>query len=751
MNAIKKSLAYLRQGHGKLWHLGRAALAIVLLLLVWAIVVLAMEFLKTAEIVQKKNWENPQWTVNHTEIEFLEFLWQLSEAKNDESADLDSLRLAFDIFYSRVATLQDANIAEELRSYPSFAAELGDITGFVDDAVKIVDAPDPELRAALPNLASQAVEFRENLHRLKMISLEHWAAESSNRRNASARTLLWLSFALAATFALLSALVAGLWLNYRANLRRQKAIAEAHNLTRLAEATLRQNEARLREAQKIAKLGAWEVNSEGQLYWSDEAFHIFGMTKSEFDGTVSSFFKRCHPDDIPRIRSAAREAWDTHSKYEVTHRIELPSGETRTLTERAEPVLDDSGKTICLVGTVQDITEQTVAEEKLRQAQKMEVVGQLTGGVAHDFNNLLAVILGNLELLQEKVEPENEDTFIQAAITAAERGAELTKNMLSFARQSRLEPKITDLNKLVRETKSWTSRVLPESIEVEVSLLAGLWQVEVDQSLAQSALLNLLLNARDAMPDGGKLTIETANIRIDEAYVELNSEEVEPGRYVMLAVSDTGTGIAPAQLARIFEPFYTTKPTGSGSGLGLSMVQGFMRQSGGTVRVYSELGTGTTFKLYFKACSGEESPPKILPTSREMTSRPDARILLVEDEPAVIDVLANHLSRAGYSVTQANSGDAALEIWEAAEADFDLLITDIVMPGSLQGTHLAKELRARCSDLPVVFLSGYANEAMVHGNGLRPEDLRLMKPVRRADFISAVDKALDKASKGSKI
>ena len=466
------------------------------------------------------------------------------------------------------------------------------------------------------------------------------------------------------------------------------------------------------------------------------------MTRAEFDGTVESFFKRCHPEDIPRIKQAAQNSWDTLSDYEVTHRIELPSGQTRTVIERGQPALDASGQTMRIVGTVQDVTAQTIAEEQLRQSQKMEAVGQLTGGVAHDFNNLLAVILGNLELIQEKVGLASDEASLKAAITAAERGAELTKNLLSFARQSRLEPNVIDLNKLIGETKSWTERVLPETIKVEPSLLAGLWQIEVDQSLAQNAILNLLLNARDAMPEGGTLTIETSNVCIDQHFVELNGVDIEPGRYVMFAVSDTGTGIEASQLGRIFEPFYTTKPTGKGSGLGLSMVQGFMRQSGGAVRVHSEPGKGTSFKLYFKASGDPKSGLNVVPAPWNESSPSGGRILVAEDEPAVLDVLVTHLSRAGYSVVPATSGDAALSIWESSEG-FDLLITDVVMPGALQGAHLARELRARRSDLPVVFLTGYANKAMAQGNGLQSKDICLMKPVRRDDLLAAVDMALD--------
>ncbi|WP_425101891.1 ATP-binding protein [Tropicibacter sp. S64] len=715
----------------------KTAFGAVTLVLVWAIVTFGNQFLETVELIQKRDWENPQWTVNHSEIEFLQFLNAAFKAQADDTPDLDAVRLSFDIFYSRVETLRNGRLADSLRDLPGFAVELNRITQFVGSAAAIIDQPDEDLRAALPDLVRQAEAFRSTLRRLHTFTLDNWAKESVARREASIRIMIQLAAALAAGFVLLLALVVGLWRVYRENLRRQAALAEAHDRARATEA-------RLREAQTIAKLGSWEVNADGHLYWSDETHRIFDVSPGDFDGTTESFYKRCHPDDIPRIKSAARQAWDTASDYEVSHRIVLPSGEVRTLIERAKPVLDAKGQTVRLVGTVQDITERTIAEDQLRQSQKMQVVGQLTGGVAHDFNNLLAVILGNLELLRETSDPSGHDDYIQAAIQAAERGAELTRNMLSFARKSRLEPRVIDLNKLVQETKTWSSRILPASINVEVSLLAGLWRVEVDHALAQNALLNLLLNARDAMPNGGKLTVETANLRIDQDYVDLNDEEVEPGRYVMLAVSDTGTGIEAAHLERVFEPFFTTKPTGRGSGLGLSMVLGFMRQSGGTVRVYSEVGVGTTFKLYFKACK-EPATEVLAPfKSRTAPSRPGASILLVEDEPAVLDVLSTHLLQAGYAVTTAGSGDAALRIWEASEP-FDLLLTDIVMPGTLQGTHLARQLRSRHPRLPVIFLSGYANEAMVHGNGLLPDDIRLMKPVRRVDLIAAVEKALKQA------
>jgi len=292
----------------------------------------------------------------------------------------------------------------------------------------------------------------------------------------------------------------------------------------------------------------------------------------------------------------------------------------------------------------------------LHQLQKMEAIGSLTGGVAHDFNNLLAVILGNLELIRETAPTADIGEFVDAGIKAAQRGADLVNSMLSFARKSRLKPAMIDLDQLVSESSNWFSHVLPENITLITSLDGGLRTVEADPSLAQNAILNLILNARDAMPDGGTLSIETRNITVDHADADLGDVLIMPGDYVMLSVSDTGIGIDEETLQTVFDPFFTTKPPGAGSGLGLSMVQGFMEQSGRRVLVDSELGHGTCLTLLFPAI-GQTAVHLPEPPSRPLrkASR-NALILLVEDEVAVLDVLTKSLMRAGYVVESARSG-----------------------------------------------------------------------------------------------
>jgi CheY-like chemotaxis protein len=283
---------------------------------------------------------------------------------------------------------------------------------------------------------------------------------------------------------------------------------------------------------------------------------------------------------------------------------------------------------------------------------------------------------------------------------------------------------------------------LPERIETEISLLAGLWKIDVDAASLESALLNVILNARDAMPDGGRLTIETSNVRIDDDYIERRREDLRPGRHVLVAISDTGRGIAPEHLESVFEPFFTTKAIGEGTGLGLSMVQGFVKQSSGTVQIYSEPGVGTTVKLYFPTSKADLGGHRETEPHENVANSSGERILLAEDDPDVLAVLVEILSRSGFDVRATGSGDEALAAF-LSDPTFDLLVTDIVMPGDLQGTALARRLRGIRPDLPVVFMSGYANEATVHGNGLRPEDIRLMKPVRTADILAAVRKALE--------
>jgi signal transduction histidine kinase/CheY-like chemotaxis protein len=382
-------------------------------------------------------------------------------------------------------------------------------------------------------------------------------------------------------------------------------------------------------------------------------------------------------------------------------------------------------------------------QEMLGQAQKMEAIGRIAGGIAHDFNNLLAIVIGNAELAAEMATEPELRNFLDEIGEAAQRGSKLTRQLLSFARRSHLNPSIVSLDASIKSISALIGRVLPKTISFNVVATAGLWKTQVDEAFLESAILNLCINARDAMPDGGQLTIETSNVRVSQEYASSYHDDIAPGRYVLIAVSDTGCGIPAKDIKKIVEPFYSTKGPELGSGLGLAMVDGFVRQSNGALRIYSELHTGTTVKIYLPAIDPSEAAaaPKE-PQSAARATRYKGHILVVEDEAAILNILRVTLERAGHTVSIATSGDEAEVLYGDRFDSFDLLLTDVVMPGKLQGPALASRITERVPSLPVMFMSGYPNEAAVHGNGIRATDRFLMKPVIRETLLNEIDRAL---------
>ena len=395
--------------------------------------------------------------------------------------------------------------------------------------------------------------------------------------------------------------------------------------------------------------------------------------------------------------------------------------------------------------TAQSLEQQRsdIAElnQRLQQSQRMEAIGQLTGGIAHDFNNLLTVVLGNAELLIE--EPGLDPQLRQLAemiAAAAQRGAELTQRLLAFARKQALDPKVVDVNQLVASLDPMLRRTLGETIEIELIRAAGLWLALVDIGQLENALLNLCLNARDAMPGGGRLTLETANVRLDAEYAARHSDVVA-GQYVMLAVSDTGQGIAPEHLSRVFEPFFTTKDKGKGTGLGLSMVYGFVKQSAGHLGIYSEPGQGTTVKLYLPRVSGDAATAADVVMGAAAAGGAET-ILLVEDDAAVRRYALQALQSLGYAVIEAADGPSALVLIGQRD-DVELLFTDVVMPGGMNGRALADAARRLRPGLRVLYTSGYTENAIVHHGRLDPGALLLSKPYRRSELDRAIRAALD--------
>ncbi|MBF23332.1 MAG: hybrid sensor histidine kinase/response regulator [Pusillimonas sp.] len=403
------------------------------------------------------------------------------------------------------------------------------------------------------------------------------------------------------------------------------------------------------------------------------------------------------------------------------------------------PMADDTGWYTHWVAVERDISERKLLEDRVRHLQRMDAIGQLTGGVAHDFNNLLTVMVGNAELLVESLEDRPElSTSAKMIAQAGSKGAELTKRLLAFARRQPLDPRALNASRVVTDMQSLLIRTLGEHIELEFVMGAGLWSAMADPSQLEDALLNLAINARDAMMSGGRLTIETGNVWFSSDYAR-EHPDLSPGQYVMIAVSDTGCGIPPENMKRLFEPFFTTKPRGQGTGLGLPMVFGFLKQSGGHMTVYSEPGQGTTVKMYLPRTTEQWVEP--VAAEVESTRGGGQTILLVEDDHLVREYARSQLLGLGYNVVCAEDGKRALDILRS-DARCDLLFTDVVMPGGLSGRQLADQAKLLRPGLKVLYTSGYTENAIVHHGRLDPGVLLLNKPYRRVELAEKVWRAL---------
>jgi nitrogen-specific signal transduction histidine kinase/ActR/RegA family two-component response regulator len=389
---------------------------------------------------------------------------------------------------------------------------------------------------------------------------------------------------------------------------------------------------------------------------------------------------------------------------------------------------------------VDDITQRKAVESQLQQAQKMEAVGNLTGGLAHDFNNLLGVVILNLDVLHERVggDPDNEE-LSREAMTAAMRGAELIRRLLAFARRQPLQPQLTEVNKLIAEAAKLLERVLGEQIRINLDLDAGVWPTVIDPAQLESSLINLATNARDAMPNGGELTIATGNRQLDADYAHQHAE-VTPGDYAMIEVSDSGSGIPREMLAKVFEPFFTTKASGKGTGLGLSMVYGFIKQSGGHINVYSEVGAGTTVRLYLPRARAATQAQSPAPAALGTPQGRGETVLAVEDNAGLRRVVVRQLDEIGYQVLEAEDAEAAVAILEREPVA--VLFTDVVLPGGTSGYELARTAIARWPEIKVVLTSGFPDNRTGNGDG-RPDNLKLLsKPYRREDIARVLHDAL---------
>ncbi|HEY6903002.1 MAG TPA: PAS domain S-box protein [Candidatus Acidoferrales bacterium] len=484
------------------------------------------------------------------------------------------------------------------------------------------------------------------------------------------------------------------------------------------------------------------VDANGKRLYNSPAYErILGYTTEELQSTSS--LDQVHPDDRHLVEEAAGEARTRGVGRTIQYRMRHKDGSWHVLESGASAVLNSHGDVEKLIIVNRDVTARKNLEEQFRQAQKMEAVGRLSGGVAHDFNNLLGVIIGYAEFLQERLDPEN--TFrgsVDEILNAGKRAAALTRQLLAFSRQQVLDPKVIDLNGAVSDMEKLLRRLIGEDVALSTQLASDLGRVKADQGQLEQVVMNLAVNARDAMPQGGKLIIATENMIMDDVFVRQYPYPVQPGPYVCLSVTDSGIGMDAETKARAFEPFFTTKEKGKGTGLGLSTVYGVVKQSGGYIDIFSSPGAGTTFKIYLPRV---DEAVKLSAPSQGGAGSFDGNetILLAEDEASLRRLTRATLEQSGYKVLEAKDGVEALALSEAFDLPIDLLLTDVVMPG-MGGRALAQELTRRRPEIRVVYMSGYTGQ----GVGTQgPIDLGsdfLSKPFSRVVLARKIREALDR-------
>ena len=470
-------------------------------------------------------------------------------------------------------------------------------------------------------------------------------------------------------------------------------------------ASLDEHRALLEKAQEVAHVGSWVVELDGseRLTWSAETHRIFDVTVGSFPGTVEAFWTFVHPEDLPAVRAASHATRESGAPYDVEHRIVTTAGHVRWVHERADVIQATGTHGRRMIGTVQDITDRRALEEQLRHSQKMEAVGRLAGGVAHDLNNALTAVVGYTELALAELQDDHPARADVAEIRhAAERAAAVARQLLSFARRQIFEPRLFDLNETIAGLAGLLTRTLGHDITFRTELAPHLPPILGDQGQIEQAIVNLAVNARDAMPDGGQLMITSALQEVDDAFARTHVP-MPTGRFIAISVADTGHGLDAETQAQVFEPFFTTRADGEGTGLGLAMVYSTIKQTGGFIFVESEVGHGATFRLYFPP-AGQELQEA--PHDPAVADPHEHTILVVEDEPLILHVVIAALRADGYQVLSAESGPDALALVASSDVRIDLLLTDAMMPG-MQGTELAGQLLAGRPDLPVIVMSGY--------------------------------------------
>jgi PAS domain S-box-containing protein len=513
----------------------------------------------------------------------------------------------------------------------------------------------------------------------------------------------------------------------------------------------RAREAALRDSRDFARLalasvggvGVWTYDPASDQFFCDAAIsELYGLDPVEGAAGVPSerFLANVHPADLLRLQNTMARGLNHESDLELEYRILHPGGVTRWVMSRGHTYFDRNGIPMRRTGVGIETTKQRELAEQLRQSQKMEAVGQLTGGLAHDFNNLLTGIIGAHDLIKRRLAQNRAGEigrYVEIATASATRAAALTHRLLAFSRRQTLDPKPTDVDQLVSNMVDMIRRTVGPGISLNVINGPDTWPALIDPPQLENALLNLCINARDAMPDGGKLTIEAENCWIDAR--NATARDFEAGPYLKLSVSDTGTGMPPEVIARAFDPFFTTKPLGQGTGLGLSMIYGFAKQSGGQVRIHSQPGMGTTVALYLPRHDGESTKQRALVENVAAIPRAEhgETVLVVDDEPAVRMLVSDVLSDLGYVSVEAADGTAGLEILRS-DIRIDLLVTDVGLPGGMNGRQVADAARVLRPGLKVLFITGYAENAVVGNGHLDPGMEVLTKPFAIDDLAGRI-------------
>ena len=511
-----------------------------------------------------------------------------------------------------------------------------------------------------------------------------------------------------------------------------------------AEEALRQAQERYLRASEIAKVGVWDWDlATDELYVDPMLKGLLGFTDDEIPNHADEWAKRIHPDDSEEVRAVARAHVNGETReLEVEHRLLHKDGSLRWFLARGRVIRDATGTPSRVVGTYMDVSDRRRLEEQFRQSQKLEAVGRLAGGVAHDFNNMIAVITGYGELVRGRLGDEHpERRRLDEILKAAERAAGLTQQLLAFSRKQVLQPRVVDLNGVLGGIEAMLRRLIGEDVDLKIVLGAGVRRVKADPGQLEQLIMNLAVNARDAMPRGGRLIIETGEVELDDSYFRSHADG-RPGSHVMLAVSDTGHGMDQQTQARIFEPFFTTKEDGKGTGLGLSTVHGIAQQSGGHVTVYSEVGHGTTFKVYLPVTSAEADTARRDVAVGGATLRGSERVLLVEDDAALRRLVHEVLDTAGYAVLQAASLEEAETVLATGGVEVDLVLADVIMPGG-SGREVGERLARLRPGIRILYMSGYTREALGHHGVLESGVHVLEKPFTAERLLATLRTALD--------